>query len=206
MLENWLMSLPKWFLVFGALTLGILVMFVVQPPATVCDAQVEQFKETQVPHLFLLKKKKYDTTIKWESHIEMCKQGNSPGACLELFNGMRKLLRDLNAVSNQCLQDVGGLVPVKKSIWETMTLMLKIAWGEKPPASQYEKMAWFDLSHMEIFCKLQKKSVEIYSKEQWDSYREKTMAELPGFAQIGRNGVWPLSLFSFSCDQLSNIN
>jgi hypothetical protein len=155
----------------------------------------------QTPFLFLDKEKPYIETLLWKTTMDKCKMGNTPGACLEFFNGLRILVGDLNTVSSKCLTSIGSMGTVQSSVWESLRLIVQIAWGTEPPATNYEKLGWLDNSTLSIFCRLKKLITErgLYPKEQWAAFREETLMGLPKAKEIGRSVAWGKSLLSVSC-------
>jgi hypothetical protein len=82
-----------------------------------------------------------------------------------------------------------------------MELLLRVAWGTKPPDAYHAKFGWLDTADISLFCKLKTRIISFYGEPAWNAYREKMMKELPGAKDIARETVWDLSLFSENCSR-----
>jgi len=201
-MNQFLASVPKNILAFVAIAAGIVFIILSQPPASVCDQQIEVIKTAQTNFLYkdeFFPKSKVIKTTKYEYLRDRCKQTNDPGGCYELFQEMKILLHDLNTLTSACASAAGSLAPVRRALWETLDLMVRLAWGEKPPESYSTKLGWLDSADVNLYCKLKDKAQLIFGESQWDRFREKLMVELPGAKELPRNQVWDLSLFSENC-------
>ena len=193
-------ALPKNILAFLAIAGGILLILVINPPYTVCESQLEAVKKAQ--QSFLYKEKPNSAvlkTTKYQYLRDRCKSTNDPGGCYELFRGVRILLEDMNALSQACGPAAGNAGEIHKALWETVELLLRLAWGEKPPEGRMAKFGWLDVADTTLFCKLKTRITSIYGEESWVAFREKMMADLPGAKLLTRNQIWDLSLFSENC-------
>lgn len=180
---------------------GILFIIILNPPHTLCDSELESFKEKQSTFLFTNKKNKSEKTPRQEKLLNQCKISNSPGGCYQYFFEMRKLYNTLNSVPSECIGKVTGLSAVKASLVDTVTLMVKIAWAEKPPETYYEKFNWLDPAAISLFCRLKYLVTESYGKKFWDQFQETVMLSNAGAKEISRTQVWEKSLFSVNCSQ-----
>ncbi|MCB0348785.1 MAG: hypothetical protein KDD37_08110, partial [Bdellovibrionales bacterium] len=198
-LDRIVASLPRWVLVGGILVLGILFLLVFDPPHSVCDSQLSLLKSIQTPFLYLDSKKKYIKTTGFEASYTKCRNGNSLGACQNLFNGVLKLINDVEASNPECIADLGQVKVIKKAFRDTQDLMVELAWGNKPPESTYDKFGWLDNNHMFLFCRLTGMRIKSEGKNTWEKWREKTMLSLPNPGKLTRADIWRRSLFSASC-------
>ena len=71
--------------------------------------------------------------------------------------------------------------------------------GEKPPAAYHSKFGWLDTADISLYCKLKGRYQATYGEGAWTSLREKMMKELPGAAEMPRNQVWDMIIFSENC-------
>lgn len=190
-----------------ALTLigGVLFIVLSNPPHSLCDTQVNFFKEDVGDYLFVdkLKQQKSKGTLKskFQKNMEYCRGSNATGGCYEFFFHFRNMLKALNSVSHECQESVGAIKEVKSSLWETIELMVRIAWGERPPKGIYDKYSWMDTSDMNLFCHIKSLNQSLYPEKRWVDFREKMMRDLPGADQLSRNKVWELTIFSDNCVQ-----
>lgn len=199
-MDKILASIPKNMIAFLSIVSGILfIIFIVSPPKTVCDAQIELIQKSQAKFLYKNPKSKMVKTTKYQSRLEFCRSRNNPGACYELFHDMRNFLVDLSNVPHECNSSVGAIKEFDKAMWDSMTLIVQLAWGDKPPTAYNAKFGWLDTADLTLYCQLKNRLQIIYGETRWDNYREKTMNELPGAKELGRNQKWDMSIFSENC-------
>jgi len=213
--------IPRPLLVFGALLIGVALIFLIQEPHTVCTSQLEVLKEAQAGQIFPRKTEKSERPAIFPRLIENCKIGNSPGACYELFTLLRKLARDLNGSPQECLVPFGEVDEVKRALVQGTRLMIQLAWGDRPPeAGAASRFGWLEAPDLALFCQLKTTFLRLYGTEGWEEFRLATPTKLPGEEQVLEGGkclncdhlkmasdvfspeeVWVRSLFSLRCDQ-----
>jgi hypothetical protein len=198
-MDKFLATVPKNLLATAAILGGTLFIIFSDPPHTVCESQLGVLKENQKNFLYLDPKSKIAKVTKYERMRDHCKGTNSPGGCYELFQDIRMLLQDLGTVPSDCLSRAGAIPQVRKAIWETAELLVKLAWGSTPPAAYYAKFGWLDTADISLFCRLKNRIVATYGEGSFTSFRERMMLELPGAKDISRNQVWDMSIFSENC-------
>lgn len=201
-MDRWLASIPRNILAFLLITGGIFFILINDPPRTICNAQKDVFKENETGFLFLAPKEKSRKETVFKSSLDRCKSTNSPGGCYELFYRLRQTITHLRAVSRECWAEVGGQRAVRDAIWGSLDLIIKLAWGSKPPVSYYEKFSWLDSADMNLYCQLKDVATDLYGQSAWENFREKQMSELPDADKIPRKDVWDKSLLSLSCQKL----
>lgn len=213
-------QIPRPLLVFGVLFIGVILFFFISEPHTVCSSQLDVLKEAQAGQVFPRPTKTGIHPAGFPKFVEACKMGNSPGACYDLFNSLRKLVRDLNGSPQECLAPFGELNEVKQSLYQGEQLIVQIAWGDRPPDVGLSKFGWLEAPDLSLYCQLKTTLIKIYGAEKWEAFRLATQNKLPGEAQIIENGVcvncdsikkaseklspeeiWSKSLFSLRCDQ-----
>jgi len=145
--------------------------------------------------------------------------GNSPGACYELFSLLKKLVRDLDAASVQCLPEMSDVAPLQRVFSEEIELMALLAWGTQPPEKGAARLNWFEAADLALFCSLRRLDRAIFGSDSFELLREKINSKLPGEAPVIRDGVcvncdtrknatqvlspdevWARSLFSIRCE------
>lgn len=199
---QFLLSLPKAVLVFLALFVSLMVLLVVQPPHTACQSQLEVFRQGQTGFLYLDKKLKYKTKTGYERAVELCKYGNSPGGCLDFFNGLKRVQRDLEFVPSECASQVLDVDSVRKTLWDSAELIVQLAWGSRAPASYFERVGWYDSYHLAVFCDLKRLLINRYGQQRWTSFIDTQLKSLPQASTLSRNESWQRSVLSFPCDSL----
>lgn len=203
-MDRILTIIPRNMIAFVAIVAGILFIVFISPPHTICDSQIEILQTAQQKFLFPDPKAKKFTSIrkpttKYERLRDSCKLTNDQGGCYEFFFEIRKMLSDLDTVSKECGPTIGGEKPYKDALWETAELIIRFAWGEKPPEAYAAKFGWLDKADMSLFCRLKDKIYAFYGEPSWATFREKMMRELPGAKDLQRNQIWDMSLFSENC-------
>jgi hypothetical protein len=191
--------LPKGLLAFLVIAGGIGFLILWDPPHTICESQIEVFRTTQKRFLFKDEQKKKTQPAKYRLLVDHCKTTNNPGGCYELFQESKMMLKDLHSVPSDCAGRVGAIDEVNKALWEVNDLILRLAWGEKPPGTYHEKFGWLDTSDISLFCELKQQIIDSYGVSAWESFREKTFRDLPGAKDMSRNDVWDMSIISENC-------
>ena len=81
-----------------------------------------------------------------------------------------------------------------------MKLMVLSAWGDRGPASYYQKNRWFDSSEVVLFCSLRKAAIRFWERENYDRWQEDMMNSLPGADKLTRAERYQRSLLSTPCE------
>lgn len=198
-MDRFLNMLPKNVLAVLAIGGGILFIVLSQPPHSVCDSQMEAIKKSQERFLYKDPKSKKITTTKYERLRDQCKIGNNPGGCYEYFQELKTMLHDLGTLTGECASRVSNETEFKKALWESMELVIQLAWGEKPPTSYNAKFGWLETADISLYCQLKNRILMVFGEEEWNRFREKTSVALPGAQPMSRNQLWDMSLFSENC-------
>lgn len=198
-MDRILNSVPKAMLVFLLIAGGILFIVISDPPHSVCDSQMEAVIKMQAGFLKKDPKSKTILTTKYERLRDQCKLTNNPGGCYELFQELKTMIHDLATVPAECTSRIGSVPEFKKAMWESVELVIQLAWGEKPPESYNAKFGWLETADMSLYCQLKNRIVGVFGESQWNSFREKTLTALPGAQPLNRNQLWDMSLFSENC-------
>jgi hypothetical protein len=191
---------PPWFVALVVLTLALAGFFFYNPPKTTCDVQIETFAQAQKDFLYPMSKGAITLPPDIKSKIDMCLKGNSPGSCVELFSKVKRLLIDLDVVSNDC-RDQAAEDQTLSWLWRLMTVIVQIAWGEKPPPNSFMRQGWLDASDISVFCKLQHRVRRLYTPDRFEQWRVGTLPQLPGADKLQPNDLFERSLLSTPCDQ-----
>lgn len=212
--------IPKPILVAVVLVIGVLSLFLIQEPHSVCTNQIQVFKESQAGFIFPKQIKKSTRPPLFSRMVENCKIGNSPGSCLELFSGMRKMLRDMGASSQECFVKYADVPEVDQALKKSLDLMVRLAWGHRSPDATMEKFGWLESSDLALYCQLKRTVVSVYGEQEYERLRLQIQNKLPGEPEVIEDGVcmncevrktapqvltkediWVKSLFSLRCDQ-----
>lgn len=201
-MNDLLNSLSRKTLAFLALTGGVLFIVFSDPPHTVCDSQNEIFKESQAGFLYPAKKTKFKTQIGFKRFSDRCKVGNSAGACLELFMGLRKLTKDLQGMPQMCRKEMGSKSEVKNSIQSGLDTMIRVAWASRKMTGRAQRYGWLDESDLSVFCSLQDAMSQIYGEGAWVQFRDSYFKKLAGSGpqKTTRDQIWNYSILSYKCN------
>jgi len=200
-MDQFINSLPKTLVAIVAMVVGLLVMRAINPPTTICDAQLELFRDSQKKFLYP------DAAVNGitkssmiRQFVDTCKASNTPGACFELFQGLKKMAVDLGNIPEQCAEATGDEKQLTDWLWSSLRLMTLIAWGDKPPANYLQKSGWFDSSELSLFCELRRQSIRIYGNDTFRNWQETQLKSFPLAENLTREQVWSLSILSTPCD------
>jgi len=201
LINNLLNTLPKTFIAITIMVLALLFFRQVDPPRTICHAQIEIFRESQKFFLYPAaeeKEIKKPTLVK--TLFDECTNDNSPGGCFEFFQGLKKMAVDLANVPEQCAEAIGEEPEVKGWLKKSLKLMVQMAWGSRAPASYLQKNGWFDASELTLFCGLRRHVIRIYGSENYSQWQEQNMTALPGAEKLERNQNWQRNILSTPCE------
>jgi hypothetical protein len=212
-------QIPRPLLVFTVLLMGVALFFVLQKPHSVCASQLVLFKEAEAGQIYPRKVKTATRPPLFPRLVDNCKIGNSPGACYELFTGLRKILRDLQSGPQECLAELGEEAEIRKAVTSGTELLVRLAWGSRPPEQGLAKFGWLETLDLSLYCQLKAMYIKMYGDEEWEQFRQTTQAKLPGEAEIIQDGncvncetlkkapailsaeeIWLRSLFSLRCE------
>lgn len=215
---SFLEQIPKPILVLGAFLIGIGFLYVSNPPYTKCQTQIEILNKNLEGEVFAKQGKRLLFSPKLTRKIELCKNGNSPGACFEMFGSARKFMREVRNFDQECYEDLGSVGEIKNAMVQTMTLMAQVAWGEQPPDGPDKRFNWFEPTDLVLFCDLRDSYRRIYGEESFIELQNFAYSKLPGEPPQFQDGkcvncefrkpatkvfppkeIWRRSLFSTQC-------
>lgn len=197
---QWFLALPK--RLFVALVLGAGILFVIfsDPPRSVCDSQVSAFLERTKPLIEIEEKKiKYKKTSQLQEKSQECGFGRTSGACFDLFQILRTVLREIRSVSVNCHENLARESRLKSVLKDSLELIVKLAWGDQPPLSVSQRLGPFDVSDFGLFCELKNSFTLLYSESEWRSFVEKILASLKEGSNLSREEKWARSIMSAPC-------
>jgi hypothetical protein len=200
MLDRFFATLSRRALATGAIGFGILFILVANPPRTVCDSQYEEFQKDQVGRLTINPKltvKPSKTTF--HLAVEQCRFSNNMGGCLEFFEHLKIVLRDLSTTTEKCYADMGGRNEVKDTLWLSFELITRLAWGEAPPRTYRDSSGWLDTPNIAIFCELKGVMMKFYGSERLNAFSRDLIPRLPGASGMKFSEAWPRSVLSKGC-------
>lgn len=199
---RWYTIIPKGVMATLVIGAGIIFFLINSPPHTVCESQIDVFRENQKRFLFLDPTKKMEVHTKYQTMLKACQSMNNPGGCYELFQETKMMLHDLQAQPSECQRQIGEIEEVKATLEEVLELLVRLAWGEKPPATYNQRHGWLDVADISLYCKLQQAMKDIYGPKSFEDFRERMFHEMPEAGKMAWNDFWDLSLFSENCGRV----
>ena len=219
-MENFISSLPKPLLAFFAIVIGIALVLLMNPLHTVCDSQEEIVRDLQIGVLFPKEIKKSKIPPSLVRVKEACQVGNSPGSCSEYFSLLKKISKDVLSSSTECVAQLYGIKEISAALNDGIELMVRLAWGNKPPEMGPDKLGWLHEAEVATFCQLKNIYLQVYGDEAWNEFRLKIFNKLPGeellstsesaveenkdprkaLSLMSEQEVFGRSLFSVSCE------
>lgn len=217
-MENILNQIPKPILAILVISIGIVVVYLANPPRTICDTEKEAFQESLKGELYpeRIDKKKGRRPPQIRQARAQCKQGNSSGACYEYFNMLKNISREIKRQTTECYATVIEAPGVLPSLKEGLLLMSQLAWGDQPPEENAKN--WFSHSDLTAFCAIKDILKESIEEEEWAELQAQILASLPGpkpadaipgvidprprasaIQSIGEKQVYNKSLLSLNC-------
>ena len=200
-MDQFLASLPKTVIALSAMVLALFLFRQISPPVTICQAQMDLFRDSQKNFLYAPKiTNGLERIARIDQVIKSCKVDNSPGGCFELFVGLKKVSVDMHNIPEQCAEEAGEEKEIKGNIWKTLKLMVQMAWGERAPASHMQKNGWYDTSEISLYCELRRHAIRFYGKDEFNRWQEEMLKGMPKSENLTREQVWPRSILSTPCD------
>lgn len=222
-MENFINSLPKPMLVLLVLIAAVAFFMIANPMHTICDTQLEVFKEAQKGNVFqntvTVKGAKQKVPAGLAKAKEACQVGNSPGSCYTYFTNLRSIAVDIGKASSECTPVMFEVPEVSRALTDGIEVMARIAWGSQPPDEGFARFNWLQESELAVFCRLKNVYVRAAGEEKWDQLRKMIFQKLPGEAvspQVDPNHpvmtpkpatqvfseqeLWNRSIFSIRCE------
>ncbi len=199
-MDQLLRNFPTRVIAIGAIVIGLLFIVLNDPPRTVCDSQLQVFAESQKRFLYPSEKNGVVLRPEFDRHLEMCKREPTPGGCSAFFEKIKKMTEDIENIPRNCGASAAAASEIKRGLWTSIDLMVRLAWGEKPPLTYTQRNGWFDMADVALFCRLKRQATEIFGTERWNEFRNAMLGELPGATPIGFEQSWQRSILSTTCE------
>lgn len=227
-LNQLISKIPKTLLVFGVLTIALVMIIINNPLKDECEVKTNIFlKEMHgIINSVRVKKDKvqYAQLTFWKKN---CQEANSLGACEDYLTGLSKLTKALAVFPEQCqinfIEENEGFVA---TISEALQIMALIAWGDHPPAGPSERFGWLTETDLKTFCRLKSTFLFFTSEEELHHLRDRVYIQYPDSwpkavpfesrkpeyrpkalktlnnpsGTLDKNKIYERSLFSIRCD------
>lgn len=203
MIDQLLQKIPKLLLAIICISAVIAFLLLNNPPYTLCDAQINHFKDQQKGKLF---KDPSDKVFKNNPAIPrlltICKESVAPGACYEYFAIMRGLLRDFKLVSQECVAKHLVAIPeVKNNLLNGTQLMVQLAWREEVLRGTVDKFNWLSPSDLSLFCKMKRKITLFYGPQYFKNFEKSMLDNLPSAKAVSPKTLKNNSILSENCSK-----
>jgi hypothetical protein len=215
----------KWntLLVPGVLFIGVLGIWITQKPHTICDSQVDIFRESQRGLLYSKEEKGKRQVAQYKRFFMACREGGTPGSCLEYFSLIRRVLRDLDSTQLNCSEEFREIPEIRLVLSNAIEIFVTLAWGKSPPSMGDRQYQWLNSSDIALFCSVKKNFVKIYGESNFETSATQVISVLPGEPVklssdgkclncdgegkrkmaplvLGQDEIWAKSLFSVRCE------
>ena len=184
-----LYKLPRWFLATVLIGLGITFIVLNDRPHEFCDVQINEFQSNQ--------------QINFKKMIKNCQETNSPGGCYALFSQLNRLLKDFYLVSPRCFdrlsqtqltkkprfkmanltkpekKELKEKSSVKEVLFQSMELMVFLAWREEALTGKISKFNWLGPADMILFCSIKEAIISFYGRDSLRNFENKLLEKLP---------------------------
>jgi hypothetical protein len=218
-MEQFLQTLPRPFLVLGAILAGIAIFMFLSPPHTICDTAHTEVTSSLIGITRPLKVKKQTHPPKVLNALDSCYLGRSSGACYEYFHILKTLSKFVVSANSECRQRIYNISDIKTRLIEGAENLVLLAWGDYPPEDVAVKFGILQDADVALFCYVKGAVIAGSSEADWQNLRKKLSKKLPGekpkLPENPKEGIaparsasevlseleiWNKSLFSVRCD------
>ena len=140
--------------------------------------------------------KKFKGDSEFMEQANRCRETNSPGGCLELFQNSRRILERLKSVPDECLAVSFQKPKIRQALTEVTRLMVLIAWHNYTPLERY---GWLQTNDLHLYCGIQATMMKAGGDGAWDNFREQLLKEMPNSSTMTREQIRNRSLLAFKC-------
>lgn len=179
-MNDLLAKIPKPVLVALVLVVGLVFIVLNDPLKDECEVQAKKFDRNTKGLLFSTKVKNKIQFAKLPGLKDICRQGNSLGACSDYLEGLRQVANELKFMNDNCkvkyAQENEGFLSQISSALQVMAL---VAWGERPPTGPAERAGWLAEPDIKSFCNLKKTFILLAGEEGYVSIRNSVYTMYP---------------------------
>ncbi len=198
-MEQLLAQIPKKWLLVGIFAGALVLIFASNPPHTPCQTQTELFMKSHEKDLKLKTRAEDVEKSRLKLLEEACKSANNAGGCEPFFRKLRVVVRDLNAVPEECRAELGEEKRLRDGIKDAIILFLQMGWGFTPPVSSGERMGWMEPQDILLFCQLEGHYTRMSGAGVSRKLLDEVRPTLPGADSLETGEVWKKSLFGVDC-------
>lgn len=194
-------KIPRHILVIIVLGAGALLIFLGDPPKDICDTQVDVFFQSQKGNMTSLKGA---VSGFWKRSAKYCSEAKTLGGCAEFHSSVKNILRDIDITSYECIPRLLEQEGLLSTLQNSMSLMVKLAWGEAPPELGPSVYGWMSMQELGIYCRLKLYLERALGEEKWEVFARGVIKKLPQSDQLSFQESFDRSLFSVRCEAVLN--
>ncbi len=175
-------KIPKAALVFGILTIALIIIVMQNPLRDDCEIKSAIFLKSVrgiTASGKIKSKTQYAQLGFWR---DRCRDGNSAGACEDYFLGLKKLSSALKLFPAKCytefLENESNAWLVN-SISQGLRTFAMVAWADKPPSGPAERLGWLTEAEITTFCSLKNSFLEAAGEEKLMALRSSIYEQYP---------------------------
>ena len=211
-MNSFFASIPK--LAIGPIVVVVMILYFIydDPPKTVCDLQVEIFKKENQSYLYGSAKKGVSFSPEYQRQLALCHQQNSPGACFDWMEGIKKTIRSSHNIPDVCSADQlsfgrrlkqmtgseDGLGAFKKWLSVSLFTYSQISWNDGAVVRQ-GLYNWLDQEDVLAFCQLRREYIRLYGKEAYTQLQNGLHAQLIKLKSKTPKEAWERTVLSYNC-------
>lgn len=159
---------PEWMFVLVILG-GALYYFMFDTPLyKVCDAQIAEFGKSQKGKLL----------GRLEPARKKCVSSIRGSGCVEYFEIFESAVKAFPKLEEKCLMQMSEMPFMNQAFSQYMRTMTLLAWGDRPPGTQFEKVGWLAQKDIKTYCKVRELYNLFYPREQWEALVGSTLGLL----------------------------
>jgi hypothetical protein len=166
-------QIPKPILIVAVMSIGLALIIYSNPLVDGCQNEVKNFGRDVRGLLRGFQNKKEKTQFAMiPSQKLACRQGNSPGACENYFQSLKKIAFSASRLEPQCMQNLveeyNNFLP---EVSEGIRTFALIAWGAVPPKDTSMRLGWLSQGELYTFCRLKRILQDQLAEEEFLSFR-----------------------------------
>lgn len=159
---------PEWVFVCVILVGGLAYFIYDRPLYRLCDAQIQEFSRAQQGKLIgrLVPARK------------RCIGSIRGSGCVEYFQIFETAVSSMPKLQEKCLRELSEMPMISLSFGQYLRTMVLLAWGDRPPGTQFEKVGWLTAADLKTFCRVREFYNMFYPQEQWNALVSSTLGLL----------------------------
>lgn len=159
---------PEWLFVVIILIGAVAYFMYDQPLYKLCDAQISEFSKSQRGKLL----------GRLTPARKKCISSVRGSGCVEYFQIFESAVNSMPKLQEKCLRELSEMPMISLSFGQYLRTMVLLAWGERPPSTQFEKVGWLRPADLKTFCSVREFYNMFYPTEQWNALVSSTLGLL----------------------------